>query len=325
MARRVLTIHELTFREKGKREGVGREFAPSDLLGDDLLELFYTWVAGLTESDTADPGTHTWVTVNNVFKYASRVLVVETSVGTSGESGEVVDSETGRTEFQLSSRHAPTGITRTVLLVPERGRSAFLMSEWSRRGSGGSRIRQLFVKHSTENLGLIKMDCHTVSEGEAWAEHAKLKEVELRVEGRPVDVADGPDIQVGIISHVARPPRRGFFPRDLIGQLIRDKDAAKRVVGLPTEATTEREDVYITLVEGQRQKKFLLDGGGAPSFRLVLNEDGSDPLSTSEIVAKCVEQLAEIAGRTGKVEWDPRWSKQLKEKRGENLSMAHSE
>ena len=167
MARRVLTIHELTFREKGKREGAGRVFAPVDLLGSDLLDIFSDWLSRLTREDTVDKSKNTWVNVTGISRYASRVVVVETSVGSSGESGEVVDSETGESEFQLSSRHAPTGTTRTLLLVPEKGRSAFLMTESSRRGAGGIRLRQLFSEHIADLLRLIKMDCSAVSEGDA--------------------------------------------------------------------------------------------------------------------------------------------------------------
>lgn len=324
MARRVLTIHELTFREKGKREGAGRVFAPVDLLGSDLLDIFSDWLSRLTREDTVDKSKNTWVNVTGISRYASRVVVVETSVGSSGESGEVVDSETGESEFQLSSRHAPTGTTRTLLLVPEKGRSAFLMTESSRRGAGGIRLRQLFSEHIADLLRLIKMDCSAVSEGDAWAEHAKLKEVELRVEGKSVDAADGVHVEVGAISHIARPHRRAFFNRDLLGKLATDKSAAKRVVGIPVDEDHEKEDIYVTLVDGERQKKFLVDGGGAPSFRLVLNEDNTEQLIVDDLVAKCVEQLSEIAGITGKINWEPRWSDSLGAKHGEAVPLANS-
>ncbi|MGP4994882.1 MULTISPECIES: hypothetical protein [Glutamicibacter] len=324
MARRVLTIHELTFREKGKREGAGRVFAPVDLLGSDLLDIFSDWLSRLTREDTVDKSKNTWVNVTGISRYASRVVVVETSVGSSGESGEVVDSETGESEFQLSSRHAPTGTTRTLLLVPEKGRSAFLMTESSRRGAGGIRLRQLFSEHIADLLRLIKMDCSAVSEGDAWAEHAKLKEVELRVEGKSVDAADGVHVEVGAISHIARPHRRAFFNQDLLGKLATDKSAAKRVVGIPVDEDHEKEDIYVTLVDGERQKKFLVDGGGAPSFRLVLNEDNTEQLIVDDLVAKCVEQLSEIAGITGKINWEPRWSDSLGAKHGEAVPLANS-
>ncbi|QEP06375.1 hypothetical protein [Glutamicibacter sp. ZJUTW] len=325
MARRVLTIHELTFREKGKREGAGRVFAPVDLLGDDLLDIFSNWLSKLTREDTVDKSKNTWVNVTAASRYASRIIVVETSVGSSGESGEVVDSETGESEFQLAAHHAPTGTTRTLLLVPEKGRSAFLMTESSRRGSGGIRLRQLFSEHITDLLRLIKMDCSAVSESDAWAEHAKLKEVELRVEGKSVDAADGVHVDVGVISHIARPHRRAFFNRDLLGKLATDKSTAKRVVGIPVDEEHEKEDVYVTLVDGERQKKFLVEGGGAPSFRLVLNEDSAEQLNTDDLVAKCVEQLSDITGITGKINWEPRWSDSLGAKHGKAVPLANSQ
>ncbi|MGP9652351.1 hypothetical protein ACT3TP_17970, partial [Glutamicibacter sp. AOP38-B1-38] len=157
-----------------------------------------------------------------------------------------------------------------------------------------------------------------------WAEHAKLKEVELRVEGKSVDAADGVHVEVGAISHIARPHRRAFFNRDLLGKLATDKSAAKRVVGIPVDEDHEKEDIYVTLVDGERQKKFLVDGGGAPSFRLVLNEDNTEQLIVDDLVAKCVEQLSEIAGITGKINWEPRWSDSLGAKHGEAVPLANS-
>lgn len=313
MARRVLTVHEFGFREKGKRLGDGRIFAPSDLLGDDLHDVFNAWVSDLTPEETVDRENSNWVTIRKVAAFAPRVTIVELSVGSTGETGEVVNSETGESEFQLTAEHAPTGLTRVVLLVPETGQSAFFMSETSRRGSGGTRLRRLFESYVTRQFKLIKMDSETVSEGEAWVEHANLKEVELRVEGRAVDIADGLDVEVGAFSHIARPKRRAFFQKDLIGELARDKRAARAVVGLPTNVGSDREDVYVTLADGARQKKFLVDGGGAPSFRLVLNQDGQSPLTDIELVDICVSQLSELSGRTGRIEWNARWSKPYRE------------
>ena len=50
MGRRVLTVSELTFHQKYKRNPAS--FAPADLDGEDLLDLFASWAEGLTTSDT---------------------------------------------------------------------------------------------------------------------------------------------------------------------------------------------------------------------------------------------------------------------------------
>ena len=50
MGRRVLTVYELSFHEKHKHNAAS--FAPADLDGEDLLDVFQTWVAGLTTKET---------------------------------------------------------------------------------------------------------------------------------------------------------------------------------------------------------------------------------------------------------------------------------
>ena len=54
MGRRVLTVYELSFHEKRKRKPAS--FAPANLDGEDLLDVFQTWVEGLTTTRTARPG-----------------------------------------------------------------------------------------------------------------------------------------------------------------------------------------------------------------------------------------------------------------------------
>ena len=50
MGRRVLTVYEMSFHEKFKRQPAS--FAPADLDGEDLLDLFETWIKGLSTADT---------------------------------------------------------------------------------------------------------------------------------------------------------------------------------------------------------------------------------------------------------------------------------
>ena len=68
MGRRVLTVYELSFHEKRKSKPTS--FAPADLDGEDLLNIFQSWVAGLTPAETHNEGRQTWVSVDAVSLYA---------------------------------------------------------------------------------------------------------------------------------------------------------------------------------------------------------------------------------------------------------------
>ena len=92
MARRLLTVSELTFNRKRKPD---ETFAPADLGGEDLLDVFHDWVTGLSHDDTHNKGKQTWINVTSAKRWAPRVEVIELRVGSYGEQGEVVDVETG--------------------------------------------------------------------------------------------------------------------------------------------------------------------------------------------------------------------------------------
>jgi len=88
MGRRVLTVYELSFHEKRKRKPAS--FAPANLDGEDLLDVFQTWVEGLTTAETHNEDRQTWVSVADVLRYAPRVLLLDLRVGAYGEAGELV-------------------------------------------------------------------------------------------------------------------------------------------------------------------------------------------------------------------------------------------
>lgn len=66
MGRRVLTVSELTFHRKRKHNPA--TFAPADLDGEDLLEIFETWAKSLDTSDTHNEKRQTWVSVAAVMR-----------------------------------------------------------------------------------------------------------------------------------------------------------------------------------------------------------------------------------------------------------------
>ena len=106
MGRRVLTVYELSFHEKRKRNAAS--FTPADLDGEDLLDIFQTWVAGLTTAETHNKGRQTWVSVDDVSLYAPRVLLLDLRVGAYGEAGELVDVDTGEPVGTIADNQAPT-------------------------------------------------------------------------------------------------------------------------------------------------------------------------------------------------------------------------
>ncbi|WP_315209747.1 hypothetical protein [Actinomyces massiliensis] len=311
MGRRVLTVYELSFHEKRKRKPAS--FAPANLDGEDLLDVFQTWVEGLTTAETHNEDRQTWVSVADVLRYAPRVLLLDLRVGAYGEAGELVDVDTGEPVGTIKDNQAPTGSNRALLFVPETGERAYFLSEESSRGQAGGRIRDLFRSHFSSYTEKATMVMTAVTEGEVWAEAAELTEVEVRVEGKSVDVADGPHVQVGKVSYIARPERRKRFPGKLLKRL-KDEKTLKRIVAvkdLPEERT-----VRVTMEHDGRTKKFELGTKGAPAIRELLNQATEPTLKTSALVARCTERVTGLCERRGAA-WDASWSRPAKLPRGE--------
>ncbi len=304
MGRRTLTVSELTFQKKHARKDP-KVFAPSDLDGANLLDLFLTWIQALPPDDRRDDSRQNWIEIIGTQRYSPHIAVISLGIGTYGEPGPVKDVETGDTVVELTDTQAPTGQNRIVLMVPPVGESAYFLAEESTRGSSGNKILFLFKRHFVAALPSILMKTETVTEGEAWSSEAGLKEVEMRVKGRSVDIADGLQIDVGTASYVARPKRSAkFFQRTLLDKLVSDKSLATRVVSVNPE---EEYEVYVTLEHDGRQKKFVVGETGAPTFREILNDGSQPPLSTDGLVNACTSRVVSLASRIGQA-WDPAWS-----------------
>ncbi|AEX70295.1 hypothetical protein Q6D62_08210 [Corynebacterium diphtheriae] len=304
MGRRVLTVSEVTFRQKGNPKG--KSFEPADLDGADLLEVFGDWIKNLSSDDTKDDVQQKFLKVSDSKLVAERVLFLQVSIGSYGEDGEVIEVETERVTARFSENEVPVGENRLLLFVPKRGTKAYLFSEESTRGSSGRIILKRFKKYFGEYSTKVLCEFQSVVESEAWIEAAKLKEVEVRVEGRSTDV-DGNIVETGTLCHIARPKKRKFFSSDLLGKL-RDKKNISKVVGVGE--LVDDPEVYVTMVHNNRQKKFELGDIEAPLVREVLNDSNEPVLTDTEILARCEERVMEFCKRLGN-DWEHSWSRAL--------------
>lgn len=302
MGRRVLTVHELTFHGIQPHACI---YSPANLQGCNLPDIFYKWVTSLNATQTHDHKRQRWVRVAGTTRLTEQVVLVDLRVGSYGEGGELVDITTGNVAHVIGNHEAPTGQNRLALFVPKRGARAYFLSEGSTRGDAGGHIRRLFMTHFRGLTNQIVMEMQAVTEGDVWVEAAKLTEVEIRLEGKAADLADGNEVNVGRISYIAKPKKRAVFPNSMIGKL-RSKDFLTKVVGVPD--LPEERDVYVTMKRDGRIKKFVLGVEESPTLRQVLNDTHENPLTTEQFVEVCVEQVSALCDRTGEV-WDSAWSR----------------
>ncbi|WP_392424761.1 hypothetical protein [Barrientosiimonas humi] len=300
-------MSELTFHRKYKP--AEQTYAPAALEGEDLLDIFIDWAKALKPTDTRNIKRQTWVSVAEVRRYADRVALVELRVGAYGEPGDIVNIETGDSDGIIDDNQAPTGENRALLYVPETGEAAYFLSEGSSRGIGGSDILRHFRSYFSKYTDQITMNADSVTEGEAWAAAAHLTEVEVRVQGRSADIADGVSVNVGKVSHIARPEKKQWFSGKLLKSLEQEQ-VLRQIVAID-EVPDDRE-VYVTLEHGGRTKKLLLGIQGSPAIREVLNEADEGTLDTKTLVQRCTERVSDLCSRKGAT-WQAAWSRPISE------------
>jgi hypothetical protein len=295
MGRRTLAAHTLEFH---RRRHVDETCAPANLDGNglDLLDVFYEWCSGLGGNELHDGENNLFVRMADA-RRSGRTVLASVEVGSWGEAGAVVDSTSGSIVMPLTEEQAPTGVTRAVMFVPTPGEVAVYFAEYSGRGSGGSRLLRAFRSFWSENYP-ITMIPSVVTEGEAWAEGADLKEVEVRFRRISSDIADAAQESKAVYSHAVRPPRGKFLKPDLLRQLQRHPNLAASTVGLGSQMPDDSE-VLVTLKNREgRQKKFVLGHGeGLPSMREELNPPHEPALSDDALLILCADKASDILGR----------------------------
>lgn len=301
VGRRVLTVRELTFHEKRKRDG--KELWPRDLGGQDFLDIFQTWAEKATENPHADEKNQRWLRIQTVERVAPRLLLLQVSIGTFGERGELVNIETQEVDAELSERQAATGVCRLLLAVPPICAPAFLLAEESFRGASGGAVMKFFLRDFRETNQVATLEHTMAVESEAWSEHARLKEVEVQVKARPADVSDDAVLEVGTLSHIAKPEKRKWFSRSLLSKL-NDKKQLVALVGV--KDLGEDHEVYVTMQRDGRQKKFILGDDSAPRIREVLNEAAEDPVSDEKFLEVGIGKVRDLLARLNE-EWHDEW------------------
>lgn len=303
MGRRVLTVTEMTFHQRRVPNGETR--SPSDLDGNDLLDVFHNWVTNISKEDRTYDRNQTYLNVASARRVAARIELLDLRVGSYGEPGEVRDVTTNDVVHEIANDEAPVGSNRALLFVPETGERAYFLAEESSRGSAGGRIISMFNHHLPQVINTVTMNTAKETEAEAWIKMADLTEVEVRTIGKSVDFADGPEVKVGRLSYLAR-PERGLkrFPRKLLGKLS-DQDVLQQIVSVPD--LDHDHEIYVTMKYGDRSKKFLLGQESGPAIREVLSEAGEAPLTNDALVEHCTERVSDLLRRHQEA-WDPNWS-----------------
>ena len=299
MPKRSLGVREIRFRTANVPEGKAESFAPSDIEGQSLLEIFERWCEGLCGSTHVRKEAEECVLVKRVQRLDAETLLVDTLSGKMGEEGEVLAQDGIESKYHISYDEAPTGHTRCLLIVPEEGESALLFSEVCHRGSSGPVLLRDFRTFFRREFPKVNRLSSQVKEGSEWLKQVEsIKEYKIVIQGLPKNSYGVLGSRSGQMSLTLKPDRKGTFPF-LSGQAI-TKISAGDLVGAPDLDDLGPSKVKATVKGADgREKTIDLDRPDLPYFLRTLTESGEPELADEQFVRRCRGYALEIFKRLG--------------------------
>lgn len=305
MAERTLIAHKLEFNT---RRFTDETYAPSDIEGEDLTDIFYNWCANAQLGDTCDNKYQILLNAKKVHRPSPYIVLVNTDIGRWGEPADVYSASKGIKVSNLEEDHAPTVETRIALLVPPQGDIALYFSEYCGRECGGTRLLPCFSKFWYEYKPDVTMKKSRAIDADAWNESATLRQVEVKSFAKTSDRADASKDIFGTISHVLRPKRNKRLSNALIDLFRTQPREAYKMLEIDESRITDNAQIWVTVEGDTGSKRILLnDPTDGLWFRELLSESFNDKISDGEFVAHCTSWAEKYLPRYGFC-WKKEWS-----------------
>lgn len=306
MGRRTIAGHKLTFNIYGKPLEL---VPPAALLGERLQDLFLGWAKQKQKEGMILVRGQSFLRIVDVKRYNDCIVLVETMSGKAGESGEVYDSENGKTLFSLAEKDVPTSSARAVLVCPPRGDMALWFSEYSARSSGASLLLELFKKDWRHFDTGLTFNKNRLIASEIALDRGLVTEVEVRLTRRSDDRGRGIEEKVGTISHKFKPTRKFQLLGSVIDRFRSNPVEAYELVEIRSPREDDEAQIYVSVdVEGHSRKIEIFNPEDGVYFREELNASGEPILNNMEIISYCIGESKTFFRRAGG-EWDDSWAK----------------
>ena len=308
MGRRTISGHKLTFNRSRHR---GDIVPPACLMECGLADLFENWTTAKVNAGVVHVSDQNYLRVAQVIRFNQSIVIVDTLAGKAGERGEVYNIENGNMLFELTDRDVPTSNVRAILFSPPRGRMALWFSEYSARSSGASLLLTLFKREWKSVCEDITFNKERLIASEIAIEDGLVTEVEVRLDRRSDDRANGNESLPGVVSHKFKPSKHSPLSGRLISAIRKNPAKAYELVGLSsTKNNSENEEIFVSVdVAGRHRKVQLFNPDDGIYFREELNDSSHPILTNDEIVAFCSEEAEVFFQRSGG-EWEQDWSRQ---------------
>lgn len=304
MGRRTINAHKLVFTKLRDTENL---LSPKEINGESLIDIVEEWAERLQNDSTIEVSAENHITVKNVTRFNSNILIIEVISGKSGEIGIVHDLEGMTDDIPIKEMQAPMSHSRAILFSPSNGQMAMWFSEYSSRSSGARNLLTLLDRSWPHLNTGAKFNKSRVIMSEAFTNTGKITEVEVRLMRRSSDLADGVLSEPGTYSHVFRPHKKNHLQIGLLKTFRKDPLKAFEYVEL-TQNDLDEYEIFVSVdIDGHKRKIRVSDPDDGVYYHEELNGPGQPILTDNKLVEFCSEEAVTCFERSGYC-WDPLWS-----------------
>lgn len=302
MPKRSLSAISLTFHTANVKKESRETFSPSDLNGVSLLDLFEGWCSNPESIPLMINGSNDCLKIQSISRVRPDTVLVDAFSGKSGEPGAVYSAEQSGPTYQISENEAPTGHTRALLYVRERGETALFFSEHCHRGNAGTRLMKGFSPFFRTQVSGITMQKESIVEGSEWLDTIKaVRDIEVRTHKLPSKSSAAVQSSEGYISLSIKPNKNQRFLTSILSKFKTNKQNVGTIIGFPILDELDDAEVFATVEgkDGRTKKINVMKESGTPRFYKTLSEPSEPELSDDEFVERCEREANAILKMLG--------------------------
>ena len=297
-----MVLYKVTFNERNDPK---KTIRPQDVCGKSCNALF---------SDFIESNKRNLIKLRAGNKFVKPIscaidnetALIKVSSGSSGENVDVVDVDSGSTEYQYGTDKAAMIDSRCFVSQKHGSGYALFCVEHTRNGAGDTSLFDPFRKYLRDRLPDVVVKFEALIEPEVIDNFVSVESVEIKKYIEPGDPANLLISEAATVSTKIMHKRAHPFGMDLYHSLVKTHGKAlASMVGLK-ESVFDDDGLEVLVTLKHRTgatKTFVISDPLGVKIREVLNFNGEPPLDDSAFIAKCEERCDSAAERIG-VSWD---------------------
>lgn len=296
---RSMVIYKVTFNERNKPDDT---IPICNIDGLSCAELFSKFAIDSKDSLISLKSGNRFIKIFACDRDEQTVLIKVNS-GSSGENVDVVDVESGDTEYTYGTDKAAMIDSRCFLSQSYGEAYALLCVEHTRNGAGDTALFDPFRRYLREKAPGAVVKFEALIEPEVIENFVSVENVEVKqyIEARdPMDllVSEAEAVTTKLTHKRSKP-----FPISLYQKLLETKGrAVASLLGLDEHVfDDEGTEVTVTLKHKTGVKKtFVISDPLGVKIREVLNRDGEEPFDDERFVSECKLRCDSASCRLGR-------------------------